>query len=465
MKFKVIFVTLFFTIIQLSAQSTAKDKFFADYAQLLEQARSENGAYLSPENFKMALSAYEEALNMYDEKESQKDIRKKLDESADYAEKALGVIHLAQSVMEETILARDAALTAQAPLYEEDMWDEAEELFLSAVTNLEDEDIDDAREYAADALQIFNQAELLSIKKGILGAARQNIKKAKSLDAEEYAYRTITDAENILMEAEKLLEGNRYAKDEALNKAEMATKQGEHAIYLSKTIKELSKKEDNWEILFLKFEEILSEIGAPFNYTPTYENGFNKAVKTLSSHINTLKEEKKLLLNENSRLKEQLKSAKENAANYSAELAKKEEKEQRIKDLNTLFTTQEAKIVYEGEKIIIRLIGLNFPSGKEIIQPEYFSLLTKVQHALRLFKESHYLVEGHTDALGNNSTNKLLSEQRAQSVQEYLTANMELPNEQISYMGYGESKPIASNETKAGRAQNRRIDIVITLSE
>jgi len=108
---------------------------------------------------------------------------------------------------------------------------------------------------------------------------------------------------------------------------------------------------------------------------------------------------------------------------------------------------------------------LTFPSGQAVIQPEYFSLLTKVQEAIKLFPDRHLLIEGHTDSRGNPQTNKRLSEERAQAVREYLIANMNKEREQITAIGYGSAKPVSSNETPEGRALNRRIDIVIGMRD
>ena len=122
-------------------------------------------------------------------------------------------------------------------------------------------------------------------------------------------------------------------------------------------------------------------------------------------------------------------------------------------------------MIYEGENLTIRLYGLNFPSGQAIIQPEYFSLLTKVQRAINEFPDRYILIEGHTDAVGNPESNKLLSERRAEVVKEYLLANMNLRPQQIAHYGLGDQRPVASNRTIEGRAKNRRIDVVISLQE
>lgn len=463
---KILYIS--FTLIfvnSLWAQFNAKEKFFADYEAVIEEVRSENGEILSPEFYKRAVELFEEAGELYEEKESQKYIREKLDESAKYAKDALNVIKLANVTLIETIKARDAALSAEAPLHAEKLWEEAESVFYDATTNLEDNDVEDAKDYGNSALQLFNQAELLGIKNGILGEARDNIKLAIQAEAEDYAFHTLTDAQNLLLDTERLLDGDRYAKDEAIEKAARAAYQGAHAAYLARTIKGLSAKDENWEKLILKFEEILEEFGTQFNYQPKFDEGFDVSTKAISTTIKSLKDEKKQLIQENAQLREELQAVKESEANYSAELEKKKDKERRIEKIKSLFAVNEAKVIYEGDNLILRLIGINFPSGKAVIHPEYFSLLTKVQQALREFPDGHYLIEGHTDALGNASRNKALSEKRSLSVREYLIANMDLSQAQITHIGFGESKPVASNETKAGRELNRRIDIVIHIPE
>ena len=68
-------------------------------------------------------------------------------------------------------------------------------------------------------------------------------------------------------------------------------------------------------------------------------------------------------------------------------------------------------------------------------------------------------IEGHTDNIGNPKANKLLSENRAKSVYDYLLVKGVSSSQLVSYSGYGENKPISENSTKEGRAKNRRIEI------
>jgi outer membrane protein OmpA-like peptidoglycan-associated protein len=104
---------------------------------------------------------------------------------------------------------------------------------------------------------------------------------------------------------------------------------------------------------------------------------------------------------------------------------------------------------------------LSFSSGQAVIETEYFDLLRKVQDAIDTFPESTVVVQGHTDSHGADSTNQGLSQQRADAVRRYIESNMGLPAWRVDAVGYGETKPVANNETAEGRARNRRIDILI----
>lgn len=450
------------------AQNSLKAKLFDDYSKILDDLRMKNGEVLSPGFFKKALENYSDADREYDRNKSGglKDIREKLDESRRYAERAIQVVELANLYIKNTIEARDAALAANAPLYSPKLWEEAEEEMQDAGMNLEDDDIEDARENGTTALRIYKEAELLAIKNGILGDARREIKQAEEVDAQKYSYHTLMDAKNLLLEAERLIETNPYDKATALDKAKQATYQGRHASYLARTIKELSKDTRNWESLILKFEDILVNFGDPLDYKPEFDKGFEVSRKTLLTEIVNLIEKEKQLTEKNSQLETELSAIREVDAGKTAELQKQRILDEKISKVRNLFTPQEAKVIYEGNNLIVRLYGLNFPSGQAIIQPEYFSLLTKIQKAIKEFPENYILIEGHTDAIGSPETNKYLSEKRAAAVKEYLLANMEeLKPQQITHYGLGDQRPIASNKTVDGRAKNRRIDVIISLQE
>jgi len=99
-----------------------------------------------------------------------------------------------------------------------------------------------------------------------------------------------------------------------------------------------------------------------------------------------------------------------------------------------------------------------FDTGKASLKPETTSVFVDIIRILAEYPNAKFTVEGHTDSQGGESTNQALSEKRANSVRDFLIAEG-IGADRLTAIGYGESKPIASNNTRSGRAQNRRTEI------
>lgn len=106
-----------------------------------------------------------------------------------------------------------------------------------------------------------------------------------------------------------------------------------------------------------------------------------------------------------------------------------------------------------------RLDGINFDFNSAVIQPASFALLDQAAQLLRSRQGWQIVVEGHTDGIGSDAFNKELSMRRAQAVRAYLVTKG-VDQGSLSAIGHGFDKPVASNETQGGRAQNRRVEIV-----
>ena len=99
-----------------------------------------------------------------------------------------------------------------------------------------------------------------------------------------------------------------------------------------------------------------------------------------------------------------------------------------------------------------------FDLGKSTIKAESAETLQEIINILNEYPTAKFTVEGHTDSSGSDKLNQKLSDARANSVKTYLTEKGVDPF-RLSAVGYGEERPIASNKTRAGRAQNRRVEI------
>lgn len=124
-----------------------------------------------------------------------------------------------------------------------------------------------------------------------------------------------------------------------------------------------------------------------------------------------------------------------------------------------------AKIERVGEGIKITFdSGLLFDVDKAVLKEESRQELSKLATILNKYEDTEILLEGHTDATGSEEHNLELSRLRAQAVSNYL-ASLEVDPTRFTIMGYGESQPIASNETIEGRKLNRRVEVAIYANE
>jgi len=113
------------------------------------------------------------------------------------------------------------------------------------------------------------------------------------------------------------------------------------------------------------------------------------------------------------------------------------------------------------EQVSIEL-DINFDINKADIKPQYHQELKEVADFLATYPKTSAVIEGHTDDTGEASYNKDLSQRRADSVREYLIRTFDINPARLTAEGYGEERPVASNATARGRAQNRRVVAVIS---
>ncbi len=102
--------------------------------------------------------------------------------------------------------------------------------------------------------------------------------------------------------------------------------------------------------------------------------------------------------------------------------------------------------------------GITFDFDSATVRPEFRRTLDQVADTLGRYEQTYVDVYGHTDSVGSDAYNQTLSERRAGAVASYLTSRG-VQSARLATRGFGESEPIASNETEEGRAENRRVEI------
>jgi len=107
-------------------------------------------------------------------------------------------------------------------------------------------------------------------------------------------------------------------------------------------------------------------------------------------------------------------------------------------------------------------LNVLFGSNSDVVPPTSYAEIDKLGTLLSWPQYTDYRIqlEGHTDSQGSARKNQALSEKRVQNIKAYLVQHFHLTPERILAVGYGPTKPIASNDTPEGRSQNRRVEVV-----
>lgn len=460
---------LFICFANGAASQQVKQSLFQDATAAFEAAKSTQAEILAPRSYAKAVKRYRSAEQKFERGRSLGTIRDDLLAATDYFKQAWRASRLAQSKMATLIKTRGDAQSVQASKHARDSWRRAEEKFSKAMIDLERGSTKAVEKNAKSAEKYYRNAELTAIKTNYLSQTRVLLAKADKLKVKKYAPKTLQKAHNLLQEADKALSDNRYDTDVPRSLAQQAKYEAKHALYLAKTIRDAQTKKLSMEDLILDWEIPISQITAATDKAAALDNGWAGPTKEIIGYIED-QQSNSQQLNQNvndlrgevKQLKRMLGSASEERMALSRRLEAQARIRQRFHRVERMFTRDEANVLRRTNNIIIRLIGLNFESGHSSIGTNSFQLLTKVQEAIKTFPRSKLRIEGHTDSHGSDSANLLLSKQRAHAVKQYLRASMRIDPAKIVAVGYGETRPVANNETKTGRAKNRRIDIVIT---
>jgi outer membrane protein OmpA-like peptidoglycan-associated protein len=136
--------------------------------------------------------------------------------------------------------------------------------------------------------------------------------------------------------------------------------------------------------------------------------------------------------------------------------------DQQEADLRAQLQGTGVSVTRNGNQIILNMpSNITFATDQDQVIPEFYPTLNSVALVLNKYKQTIVDIYGHTDSQGDDGYNLALSQRRAQSVANYLRTQAVDPR-RFLVTGAGESQPIASNGTSAGRAQNRRVEIQIS---
>ncbi len=402
-------------------------------AAALTAAEAQQVDVLSPKYFRGASDALSEAR---EGRSKSADSRKILDHVADgkaNLAKANDVAKISEQTLGTVVQARADAVSANAPKLLGKEFKETDSLLTDTTREIENENLSAAADAKGKLNKSYGELEVRAIKLDKLGAATATIEKAKNEGADKTAGRTLKAAQKSVADADAFISANRHDKAGIDAQAAAATASADHLLDITRQVKVAGNSDAESLVLDREAQKgkLNAEVAAG-NATTARLDAANAASDQLQA--------------KNSALDTELKGDKLAEAKLDAAKA--------------LFSPNEAEVYRDGDRLVIRMKTLAFPSGKATLTAESFPVLGKVQKVIHDLNASHVTIEGHTDAVGSPVKNKTLSNERATAISGYLAANG-VSAEEITTVGYGDTKPLTSNKTKEGRAQNRRVDVII----
>jgi outer membrane protein OmpA-like peptidoglycan-associated protein len=464
-------------------QALQETSELAQLAQALVVADHNQVDLLAPAGFAAAKSTFEQAVTTAQ--------RHRTDEAKATAAEAGKALRTAEDnaatsrkLMREVLAVRDRARVAAAPTLFPQEYASLETRLHDAVHLVELGRLEPAKERRAALIRDYADLELQSIKKGSVQAAQATLKRVKERDAARYAPKTFKLAEEKMALALSILEADRTRQGEANAEAAAAIWHAERAAEIAEVIKDFERRDFSEEDKVLWYQDQLSEIAVPLGESLPFNRENRAVVIDMQGAIAALAAQQRQTAQTLAERDEQIAALKAAhaaelqalAARHQQELAaaserltdtqrRQREYQQQFDQVQALFDPAEATVYRQGGNVLIVVHGFHFPTGKSVIEAENFALMNKIQRAIETFPGCKIEVTGHTDATGEPEFNLQLSQDRAFKVAKFLHDVGGVESERLSSEGFGDTKPVATNKTAEGRAENRRVELLLVNSE
>jgi len=419
----------------------------------VKDAKAKGSEYLAPESYATALESLNDAMNAaYNNKtDAASETAAAVTEGLNVIDKVKSDTASSQQLLNEVLVVRDRALKAGVATLQPEELAEVDKKLKKTSALIEEGNIEKAKQRRPELLEGYTQLELTALKQGTAEHAKSAIANAKKQGAEKYAPKTLARAEEEMTLAVTILDADRTKIDEADAQANKAKWLAERSAAITETVKDFDRRDYTKEDIVLWHQAQLSTVNEPIGGQLPFNEPSDAVVLSLKASIDKLKSaegnySKQLAATEKDRL---------------AMEAKDRAVKKQFETVQAMFTKEEANVYLQRQNVLISAHGFQFPSGVSEIQTGNFPLMNKIIRAIELFPNSRIEISGHTDSTGSDNINKSISQARAGKVGKFLTDVGEIDSKRITTVGYGESRPLATNKTAAGRAENRRVEITI----
>lgn len=398
----------------------------------LEALRADLGEHLAPTKFKNAEKSLLAAEKALADKKSSEKVLEELAKSRAWLEQAQVVTNRSKTALAQPLLAREKAM-AIADIENKELRHADEELADAAKKIEKGDGITDQKK--AELTVNYIKAERMRITRTQLDPIENRIEQAKQMKAKKLAPKSFARAESDFIAAQKTLRIDPIDRDQIKERIDMASTSSNELLEVSRETAKTPGASTEELVLAARRRDRMVQ----------------RQLSNADAKLENAMEGNARVQAENERLKGTV-----------SELSDEAKPQALLQKLRTELPEDTADIsMTPAGKIMVRVKQLQFKTNSADLTPAAAAVLNDVKSALAEIEPKRLTIEGHTDSTGSATRNKELSASRADAVASVLKTDEQLSQAQIETKGLGAEQPIKNNQTKEGRAENRRVEITI----
>lgn len=433
----------------------------------MSDAHQNNVDVASPRAYKEAQENFEDAKDLQKKQADRSKVMDKVNKAQGALNEATSKAGRTQESLTDVLSARKAALVANAEGHYKIEMAQADKNLVDETWNYEKGKGSISQKKREAIRKSYETLELRSLQKTHLGEARRLIENAEKNDAKKFAPRSLETAKAKLKGAEQKISSNRTDKTAIEAAAVEATAEARKLVQINQNARR-AKGLSAEEIALGTYAKD-QELASASQQIERRDEALTESAQEREAALAASAQDKEAALAaKDSELSER---DRELAARNSALVAVNSEKSalerqaefnKALADAQKEFSKDQAEVYRQGDNLLIRLKSATFATGSADLAGPALPVLNKVKDLVAKIDAEKVVVEGHTDSTGTAAGNQKLSELRAETVAQFITSSNVVNSSQVETQGMSFDRPLASNKTKEGRAQNRRVDIIIT---
>ena len=268
----VLIATLLLGVGTANAQNELRETFFKEADAAKAAAEAANAALLAPRSYQRGMDEYKDADSALERGRNIETVRSNAADAARYFKTATTAAQLASTALAQVMKSRQDAANARAPELSSEIWQEAQRKFGEAIRMLERGDLKGAKRRDIEATSLYRDAELFAIKAQYLSETRRLLADADRARVGRYAPLTLGKAKQLLADAERELNENRYDTDLPRSLAQRANYEAKHAIHLSEVVRKERDRDLTTEQIVLQWESAMRDVAGAADVAPRHGN-------------------------------------------------------------------------------------------------------------------------------------------------------------------------------------------------